>query len=93
MLRERLVSKGISASIHYPVPIHRQPAYKDLGYKPGDFPVTEELASRILSLPMYAELTSEQVEFAAVTIREFMSENANGQAKSKDLPTRPRFAQ
>jgi dTDP-4-amino-4,6-dideoxygalactose transaminase len=93
MLRERLVSKGINASIHYPVPIHRQPAYKDLGYKPGDFPVTEELASRILSLPMYAELTSEQVEFAAVTIREFMSENANGQSQSKDLPERPSLAQ
>jgi dTDP-4-amino-4,6-dideoxygalactose transaminase len=85
MLRERLVSKGISASIHYPVPIHRQPAYKDLGYKPADFPVTEELASRILSLPMYAELTSEQLEFTAEAVREFMSANANGQSKSKVL--------
>jgi dTDP-4-amino-4,6-dideoxygalactose transaminase len=93
MLRERLVSKGISASIHYPVPIHWQPAYKDLGYKPGDFPVTEEFASRILSLPMYAELTSEQIEFTAETIREFMSENANGQAKSKEPSNRPRLTQ
>jgi dTDP-4-amino-4,6-dideoxygalactose transaminase len=83
LLRERLVSKGISASIHYPVPIHRQPAYKDLGYKPGDFPITEELAPRILSLPMYAELTSEQLEFVALAIREFMSANANGQSGSK----------
>jgi dTDP-4-amino-4,6-dideoxygalactose transaminase len=93
MLRERLVSKGISASIHYPVPIHRQPAYKDLGYKPGDFPVTEELASRILSLPMYAELTSEQLEFTAEAVREFMSANANGQPKSKVLSRRANAAQ
>lgn len=86
-LRERLVSKGISASIHYPVPVHLQPAYKDLGYKRGDFPVTEGLSSRILSLPMFAELTSEQVQFTAETIREFMSTNANGQPRSK-VPSR-----
>jgi dTDP-4-amino-4,6-dideoxygalactose transaminase len=85
MLKERLVSNGISASIHYPVPVHLQPAYKDLGYKQGDFPVTEGLASRILSLPMYAELTSEQVQITAETIREFKSANANGQPRSKTL--------
>jgi len=88
MLRERLVSNGISAGIHYPVPVHLQPAYKDLGYKQGDFPVTEGLASRILSLPMYAELTSEQVQITAETIREFMSANANGQPRSKVLSRR-----
>jgi dTDP-4-amino-4,6-dideoxygalactose transaminase len=84
-LRERLVSRGIGASIHYPIPIHLQPAYKDLGYKQGDFPVTEGLASRILSLPMFAELTSEQVQFIAETIREFMSADANRQPRSKAL--------
>jgi dTDP-4-amino-4,6-dideoxygalactose transaminase len=88
MLRERLVSNGISAGIHYPVPVHLQPAYKDLGYKQGDFPVTEGLASRILSLPMYAELTSEQVQITAETIREFTSANANGQPRSKVLSRR-----
>jgi len=84
-LREHLESRGISANIHYPIPIHLQPAYKDLGYKRGDFPVTEGLARRILSLPMYAELTSDQVEFVALTIREFMSANANGQSGSRIL--------
>lgn len=84
-LREHLECRGISASIHYPIPIHLQPAYKDLGYKRGEFPVTEGLARRILSLPMYAELTSEQVEFIALTIREFMSANANGQSGSRIL--------
>jgi dTDP-4-amino-4,6-dideoxygalactose transaminase len=92
MLRERLVSEGISASIHYPVPIHLQPAYRDLGYKRGDFPVTEGLAARILSLPMYAELTSEQVELAAVTIREFMSASTNGQSRSPVVPKRASLA-
>jgi dTDP-4-amino-4,6-dideoxygalactose transaminase len=82
-LREHLESRGISASIHYPIPIHLQPAYKDLGYKRGQFPVTEGLARRILSLPMYAELTSEQLEFVALAIREFMSAHADGQSGSK----------
>jgi dTDP-4-amino-4,6-dideoxygalactose transaminase len=84
-LRERLESRGISASIHYPIPIHLQPAYKDLGYKRGEFPITEGLARRILSLPMYAELTSEQIDFVAQTIREFMSANGNSQSGTRNL--------
>jgi len=55
-LRER----GIQTGIHYPVPIHLQKAYKNLGHRAGDFPVSESLAGRILSLPMYAELTEAQ---------------------------------
>ncbi|HEY2547168.1 MAG TPA: DegT/DnrJ/EryC1/StrS family aminotransferase [Candidatus Acidoferrum sp.] len=78
-LREHLVSRGISASIHYPVPIHLQPAYEDLGYKRGDFPVTEKYARRILSLPMYAELTSEQIKYVALAIRDFLSANPSTQ--------------
>src|ERR1700704_1718355 len=54
VLREHLISQGISASIHYPIPIHLQPAYRDLGYKRGEFPVTESCAQQLLSLPMYA---------------------------------------
>ena len=60
------VQKGLQAArigigIHYPVPVHLQKAYADLGYGPGDFPVTETLADRFLSLPIYAELRPEQV--------------------------------
>jgi dTDP-4-amino-4,6-dideoxygalactose transaminase len=51
MLREHLISRGVSAGIHYPIPIHLQPAYQDLGYKRGDFPVTESCAQQALSLP------------------------------------------
>ena len=72
-LKDHLVSKGISASIHYPMPIHLQPAYRDLGYRRGDFPVTEAYADRILSLPMYAELTDRQVEFVSQTVCEFQA--------------------
>lgn len=74
-LREHLVSRGISASVHYPVPIHLQPAYTDLGYKPGDFPVTEAAAQRILSLPMYPELGVNQIEYISDVIRGFTAAN------------------
>lgn len=61
-LRAHLGSQGVSVVMHYPVPIHLQEAYQELGYKRGDFPITEQYADQILSLPMYAELTSESVE-------------------------------
>ncbi len=57
----KLASDGIQTGIHYPVPVHLQPAFEDLGYTRGSFPVTEEYAGQILSLPMYAELTEEQI--------------------------------
>ena len=72
-LKEHLASKGISVGIHYPIPIHLQPAYQDLGYKRGDFPVTEAYADRILSLPMCAELTPEQIERVSRAVVEFLS--------------------
>lgn len=56
-----LQKAGIGVGIHYPVPVHLQKAYAGLGYKAGDFPVTERLASQFLSLPIYAELQPEQV--------------------------------
>jgi dTDP-4-amino-4,6-dideoxygalactose transaminase len=66
-LRER----GVGAGIHYPVPCHLQPAFRELGYAPGDLPVTERIAGEIVSLPMYAELTAEQRVYVADAIREF----------------------
>lgn len=61
-LREKLKSCGISTGIHYPIPLHLQPAYNYLGHKMGDFPITEECSQKILSLPMFAELTGGQIE-------------------------------
>lgn len=57
-----LQENGVAASIHYPVPLHLQPALKYLGHREGDFPVAEHAARHIVSLPMYPELTSEQIE-------------------------------
>ena len=72
-LKDHLISRGIHACVHYPVPIHLQAAYQDLGYKRGDFPVTESYADRILSLPMYAELTDHQIGFVSQVVCEFQS--------------------
>jgi dTDP-4-amino-4,6-dideoxygalactose transaminase len=58
----KLHERGIATGIHYPIPIHLQAAYADLGLGRGSFPRTEQSAQRILSLPMFAELTDEQIE-------------------------------
>lgn len=55
-----LQDEGIQAGIHYPVPVHLQPAFQYLGYGPGDFPVAEAAAGQILSLPLYPQITEEQ---------------------------------
>jgi len=68
-----LQHKAIDTGIHYPIPIHFQPAYCDLGYGKGSFPVTEACAQQILSLPMYAELTPASIEHVAEAIRHLAS--------------------
>ncbi|MCA9968636.1 MAG: DegT/DnrJ/EryC1/StrS family aminotransferase [Anaerolineales bacterium] len=70
-LQAYLQARNIHTGIHYPIPIHLQPAYKELGYQQGDFPVTEAYADTILSLPMYPELDPEAVAYVAHTIREW----------------------
>jgi dTDP-4-amino-4,6-dideoxygalactose transaminase len=65
-----LKSKGIDAGIHYPLPVHRQPAYLKQGYGEISLPVTEQVADEIISLPMYPELTREQIEFVAKTVKD-----------------------
>lgn len=74
-LMEHLSHQDIQTAIHYPVPIHLQPAYADLGYSQGDFPVSEKLAKEILSLPMYPELTEGQIELVTTTIWDFYRQN------------------
>jgi dTDP-4-amino-4,6-dideoxygalactose transaminase len=64
-----LKDAGIGAGIHYPIPIHQQPAYADLGYRDGSFPVAEAAAGRLLSLPVYPEMTDEQVDDVAAVLR------------------------
>jgi len=70
-LQEWLKSKGIGTGLHYPIPLHLQRAYEYLGYKEGDFPVAEESAKQIVSLPMFPELTGEEIEAVVYTIKRF----------------------
>jgi dTDP-4-amino-4,6-dideoxygalactose transaminase len=71
-LKKALSEQGIENGLHYPVPLHLQKAYEYLGYKKGDFPVSEHVASNHVSLPMYAELPIEHVEHVAKTVREVL---------------------
>jgi dTDP-4-amino-4,6-dideoxygalactose transaminase len=70
-LREYLEQEGISTGLHYPLPLHLQPCFANLGYKIGAFPNSERSADRLLSLPIYPELENEQIEFVADKIRHF----------------------
>jgi dTDP-4-amino-4,6-dideoxygalactose transaminase len=70
-LRAFLGERGVQTGIHYPRPIHLQKAYAELGYEAGAFPISERLSATILSLPMYAELTEEQIERVAASVRAF----------------------
>ncbi len=71
-LMAHLGKAGIGTGIHYPIPLHRQRAYECLGYKAGDFPVTEKAAGRIVSLPMFPNLTAEQQERVASEVTQFL---------------------
>lgn len=72
-LQSYLAESRIATGLHYPVPLHLQNAYKSLGYKEGDFPVSEKVANEILSLPMFPELSHDQQKYVVETIREFFS--------------------
>ncbi len=68
-LQTRLAAGGVSTGIHYPIPIHLQPAFAYLGYRKGDLPRSEQSAERLLSLPMFPELTPKQVSRVAESVR------------------------
>ncbi|MCK5023169.1 MAG: DegT/DnrJ/EryC1/StrS family aminotransferase [Candidatus Aenigmarchaeota archaeon] len=72
-LQEYLKSKGISTMIYYPIPLHLQEAYSYLNYKKGDFPVTEKAAEDIISLPMFPELTTEEIKIITNEIKTFLN--------------------
>jgi dTDP-4-amino-4,6-dideoxygalactose transaminase len=70
-LQAHLKAMGIGSEVYYPLPLHLQPCYADLGYKKGDFPISEKLAAESLALPIHAELTADDVEYVADCIRSF----------------------
>ncbi len=72
-VQDRLKVNGVATGIHYPLPLHLQPAYQHLGLKRGSFPVSEAAAERVLSLPMYAEMTNAMVEHVAGSLRSAVS--------------------
>ena len=70
-LRKHLEANGISSGIHYPIPVHMQRGFNNLGYKEGDLPQTEKVCREVLSLPMYPELADETVMQIAASVRQF----------------------
>lgn len=75
-IRRHLQEKGVGTAVHYPVPIHLQEACLNLGYNEGAFPIAESLAEQFLSLPMFPELTEEQIEYVASCVSEAVSVEA-----------------
>jgi dTDP-4-amino-4,6-dideoxygalactose transaminase len=70
-LREHLKSEGIGTEVYYPIPLHLQPCFADLGYRPGDLPVSERLAHESLALPVHPDLAADEVEAVATAVDRF----------------------
>lgn len=70
---KKLQDKGIGALIHYPIPLHLQAVYRNLGYERSDFPVAEKIANEIISLPMYPHLKEAQIKFVVKAIKDILS--------------------
>ncbi len=73
-LQEALLERGVRTGLHYPVPVHLQPAFADAGYGVGSFPVSERAAARVLSLPLYPQMTEGQIDFVARAVRDSLAE-------------------
>jgi len=72
-LQKYLHEKGVATGLHNPIPLHLQKAYEFMGHKEGDFPVAERAARRVLSLPMYPELTEGQIQYVVEKIKDFFT--------------------
>ena len=86
-LQQVLAEHDVGTGIHFPVPIHLQPATKGLGYRDGDLPHTEQAAAEVLSIPMYPELTNAQIDWVAAAIHEATS--ALTADRSRHAATKP----
>jgi dTDP-4-amino-4,6-dideoxygalactose transaminase len=75
-LHHALAEAGIQTGIHYPIPVHLQPAYADLGYGPGAFPQAESAAKQVLSLPLYPELSVQAVETVAAAVKKCLAKTS-----------------
>ncbi|MGH9690340.1 MAG: DegT/DnrJ/EryC1/StrS family aminotransferase [Candidatus Acidiferrales bacterium] len=77
-LISQLTERGIETVVHYPRPVHLQPAYSSLGYPPGTFPYAERACERVLSLPVFPSMTAEQTAYVASAVRELVGEKQGG---------------
>jgi dTDP-4-amino-4,6-dideoxygalactose transaminase len=69
-VQRRMADRGVRTAVHYPLPLHLQPMYRELGYRPGDFPEAERAAREVLCLPMYPELTDAEVQEVVEAVRQ-----------------------
>lgn len=72
-LKDFLTQKGVNVGLHYPIPLHMQECFKGLGYKKGDFPNSERIAEAGLSLPMFPEMSDEQINYVIEKVKEFFN--------------------
>lgn len=72
-VRQQLQQQGVGSMVYYPIPLHLQPVYKDLGYQPGRFPVAEQACNEVLSLPIFPELTTLQQEQVIYTLKDCLN--------------------
>lgn len=68
-----LSKQGVSTGLHYPMALHQQPAFKHMGFKPGDFPAAEKVTSQCVSLPMYPQMTREEAEYVSECIKSYFA--------------------
>ena len=73
-LASQLAAREIETAVHYPRPVHLQPAYSSLGYPPGTFPHSERACERVLSLPVNPALSAEQIAYVGKSVREIVGE-------------------
>ena len=83
-LKQTLQNRGVSTIIYYPIPIHRQPAYAHLGLDQGSLPITEQLCSQVLSLPIFPELRQEQQQVVIDTLRQVLASNQPAEFRRDD---------
>lgn len=76
-IRRFLAARGVDTGVHYPLPLHRQPAFRHLGYADAQFPVATRLSDRILSLPMYPELTRGQIEYVVAAVKDWLRDKGS----------------
>jgi dTDP-4-amino-4,6-dideoxygalactose transaminase len=81
-LKQQLQQQGIATAVHYPTPVHLQPAYAHLGYCAGDLPVAEDVARHCLSLPMYPEMETDQVELVVRAVRAACKTGRSGRSRA-----------